>query len=64
MIDLKEEPIIMATDWPDLTDYNKLGEMVKKKKAEEKRFVKFDERKDDSLVSTEMYKLLLHGKTK
>ena len=51
----------MATGWVDHTDYDNLGELVKKKMAGEKRFVTFDERKDDSLLSTETFKLLQRG---
>ena len=45
----------------DIRMYKKLGEMVKKKLSEEKRFVQFDERKEDGVVSTEMFKILNHG---
>ena len=51
----------MATGWVDDTDYDNLGKLVKKKMAEGKRFVKFYERKDESLLSTETFQLLLRG---
>ena len=62
LADLQEKPITMATDSVDDTDYDNLTELVQKKMAKQKRFVTLDERKDDSLMSTETFQLLLRGK--
>ena len=47
----------------DRSKYENLREMMKKKLSEEERFVKFHERKDDGVVSIDMFKILGHGKT-
>ena len=46
----------------DESVYENLTEMVKKKLSEEERFVKFHERKDDGVVSIDMFKILAYGK--
>ena len=42
-------------------DLTKFTGMVQKKLSEKKRFVKFDERKDDNTLSIELFKIMNHG---
>ena len=47
----------------DGTDYDQLTQLVQKKNAQQKRFVPFEERRDEHALTTETFKVLCAGRS-
>ena len=47
----------------DATDYDSLTQLVEKKKAQQKRFVAFEERRDEHVLKREAVKVVCTGRS-